>query len=243
MTGPGGHGDQETRAALSGRVLAIELDQGDRRALVRSHPEVRDMDTVVVVAAAGRPARGLGAALAELAEQLSHGEHLRTEHLVNAMLSPGAVPSPAELAEAGRQARFRERLIAEFGAYTAAQLADRAGSKARNRAHLAHSWWTRGRVFRVEHQGAQWYLGFQFDEQAQPLPSITAVLTSLAGWDGWEVARWLVTANPLLGQLRPLELLVKDPEDVARAAAFAGRRARGVHNPETSGHGAETIAT
>jgi hypothetical protein len=140
--------------------------------------------------------------------------------VVDALL-PAEVPSPAGVWHAQRSAEARLALVSEHGAWTAAELAERAGSTSTNRSALASSWRTAGRVLGVEFSGRMVFPAFQFAADGQPRPVIAAVLTHLraAGLDDWQAALWFVSQTGWLDDRRPVDALGREPEAVERAAA------------------------
>ena len=138
------------------------------------------------------------------------------------VLAPMAVPSPAWLEQARRNADERRRFLDEFGALDSEGVAALARSKSANRRSLAQRWRSEGRIFGVEVQGKFVYPGFQFDpETGQPKPSIGRVLESLPRTlreGGWQLALWWDNAVDALGLRRPVDVVDKDPEAVVLAA-------------------------
>jgi hypothetical protein len=138
------------------------------------------------------------------------------------VLAPTAVPSPAWLEQARRNADERRRFLDEFGALDAEGVATLAGSKSANRRSLAQRWRSEGKIFGVEVQGKFVYPGFQFDpETGQPKPDIGRVLASLPRTlreGGWQLALWWDNAVDALGFRRPVDVLDKDPDAVVLAA-------------------------
>jgi hypothetical protein len=140
------------------------------------------------------------------------------ERLVDSLMPALEVPSPAVLEEARREAIVRRRILRDFGAFRASELADVAGSLAGNRSQVAYRLRKEKRIFAVPHRGTWWYLGFQFDEAGRPRPVIAEVLAHIGDWPPWEIARWFVARNPLLDRRAPLELMTDASEEVVRAA-------------------------
>jgi hypothetical protein len=87
---------------------------------------------------------------------------VQLEAVVDALLPP-EVPSPAGVWHAQRTAEARLELVSEHGAWTAAELAQRAGSTSANRSALASSWRAAGRIVAVEWNGRVVFPAFQFD--------------------------------------------------------------------------------
>ncbi len=139
---------------------------------------------------------------------------------VVASVSPRRVPSPAWFLQAQRNATERQELLEEFGALESDQLADLAGSQARNRRATAHRWQESGQVFSVPSQGRAIFPGFQFSaETGHPKPAVRDVLRALPdAMQGWELALWWTTPIDLLDWRRPVDLLDSDQTSVVTAA-------------------------
>ena len=146
-------------------------------------------------------------------------ERARMERMIQAMMPSKIIPAPPAVLQARRNAAAREELIREFGALTSAEVAERAGSRAKNKVALANRWKQEGRIFSVPHQGITYYPGFQFDSQGQPRPVIARVIQSLGkrGSD-WELALWFAGQTGWLDGRRPVDLLESDPAAVTKAA-------------------------
>lgn len=142
--------------------------------------------------------------------------------LIEAMLPRvEEVPSPAAVLQARRNAEARNQLVSEFGGHSSAEVAEGAGSRAKNRAALAHRWKQEGRIFSVIHHGAEIFPGFQFDENGQPREAIRTVLSTLSERTPWGIAIWFIAANGWLDGRRPVDLLESDAEAVENAARRA----------------------
>jgi hypothetical protein len=204
-------------------VELVELDDAARRVLARRHPQVAQHEAVVAIGITDAIRPAVLRAIEQVVTAANQGQQLQTEALVGALLEPDDPPSPQAMAEAGRQAVLRARLLQDFGAYSSEELATLVGSEATNRAQVAHRWSKEGRIFGVPHRGRTVFLGFQFDEGGQPLAVIAPVLAALEGWAGWDVAGWFVFRNALLGQRRPVDLLGAEPDAVVGAARQAGQ--------------------
>jgi hypothetical protein len=135
---------------------------------------------------------------------------------------PESVPSPAEAWHAQQSAHVRSELIEEFGALSAEEVADRAGSKARNRSALASRWHSEGRTLAVLWHGRTLYPAFQFRD-GRPIPIVgraTGILRE-RGLGGWQLALWFTTPSGWLWDRRPVDLLDEEPERVLAAAGEA----------------------
>jgi hypothetical protein len=147
------------------------------------------------------------------------------EDLTAAMTPDVLVPTPPVVLQARRNAEARTSMLEEFGALTAAEVADLAGSEAKNTSALAGRWRREGRLLAVEHHGTLYYPGFQFDSAGKPKPVIAGVLRYLGSQDvsPWQQALWFTTANGWLGGRRPADLLDDDGDAVIAAAQDALR--------------------
>jgi len=193
-------------------VAVVELDAQGRRVIARRHHELAGHDAVFVVAAPAELLGTLKQAVSEVAAAVQSGRERLIEETVAALVTTVEVPEPTLLEHARQEARLRERVLRDFGAVRASK-----------RSHTAARWRRERRVFAVTHDGAGWYLGFQFDEAGRPVPVVAEVLRVLEGWSPWELARWFVGANPWLDRRRPAEVLDAEPEAVVRAARLAAR--------------------
>lgn len=141
------------------------------------------------------------------------------QNLIEAMTPPAAVPLPPQVLQARRNAVARDALLREFGGMTSAQIGENAGSRSPNRAALAHRWKSDGRIFAVPHQGTNYFPGFQFRDDGQPLEVIAQVIRILGSKRGpWEIALWFTSNNGWLGGRRPVDLLREDAASVVTAA-------------------------
>jgi len=145
----------------------------------------------------------------------------RLEAVVDAML-PEAVPSSAEAWHAQQNAQARVELLREFGALTAQEVADLAGSHAANRSALASRWHSEDRIIGVAWHGRTLYPGFQFrDGRPNATVARAAVRLRERGLDGWALALWFVTPSGWLWDRRPVDVIDEDPERVLTAAGEA----------------------
>jgi hypothetical protein len=144
----------------------------------------------------------------------------RLPELIEAMM-PAAVPTPAVVLQARRNAEARTALVDEFGLLTSGQIAEMNESAAGNRAALASRWKREGKILSVVHRGAVYYPGFQFDVHGRPRRVIGRALAALGETEGWSTALWFITDNGYL-DARPVDLLDTDPDAVVAAAAKAG---------------------
>jgi len=141
------------------------------------------------------------------------------EQIIEALLPELEVPSPVAVLQARRNAEARNGLLREFGAFTSAELAELAGSRAKNRAALAHRWRHERRVLSVIHHGTTYYPGFQFDAEGRPREVVARVIAALPSQGSdWETALWFSSPSGWLGGRRPVDLLESEPQSVIEAA-------------------------
>jgi hypothetical protein len=147
------------------------------------------------------------------------------EDLAAAMTPDLPIPTPPTVLQARRNAEARAALLQEFGALTAAEVAELAGSEAKNTSALAGRWRREGRLMAVEHHGTLYYPGFQFDGSGKPKPVVAEVIRYLGAPDAtpWQQAIWFTSANGWLGGRRPVDLLDDEGNAVVAAAQEALR--------------------
>lgn len=123
---------------------------------------------------------------------------------------------------AQQSAQARSALVEEFGALTAQEVADQAGSKSHNRSALASRWHSEGRIVAVPWHGRSLYPGFQFrDGRPREVVGRAGAVLRERGLDGWPLALWFTTPSGWLWDRRPVDMLDQDPEGVLAAAAEA----------------------
>ncbi len=147
------------------------------------------------------------------------------EELAAAMTPDAAIPTPPVVLQARRNAEARTSLLKEFGALTAAQVAELAGSEAKNTSALAGRWRREGRLIAVEHHGTVYYPGFQFDSSGKPKAAVADVLRYFGppAVTPWQQALWFTSANGWLDGRRPVDLLDDQGDAVVAAAREALR--------------------
>jgi hypothetical protein len=205
-----------------------ELEQAQHRltALVAERPDatVRELAGELAEVAAGlADARAaLDAAARDTGQRRREAQ---LERVVDAML-PAEVPPAAAVWHAQRTAEARLALLREFGAWSAAEVADRAGSSASNRSALASAWRSADRALAVEWHGRTVYPAFQFGAHGQPRAVIARALAHLrrAGLSDWQAALWFASPTGWLDDRRPVDLLDEDPSAVEAAAAAFDQR-------------------
>jgi Sigma-70, region 4 len=142
----------------------------------------------------------------------------RLEVVIDSML-PDSIPSPAEAWHAQQNAQARDEMLKEFGALTAEQVADQAGSAAGNRSALASRWRSEGRITGVSWHGRMLYPAFQFlDGRPSPIVERAGAILRNRGLSGWPLALWFTTPSGWLWDRRPVDLLDESPDRVLAAA-------------------------
>jgi hypothetical protein len=206
-----GEGGEDLLRDLVHRGEEIEaLGRGTAQASSPQHPPGADN----AIVEEGR----LILACAQLIDSVAQ-QRRNTERLIQAMLPEGPLPTPPSVLQARRNAAAREALIAEFGLLSSADVAARAGSRAKNKASLANRWKQEGKILSVPHQGSTYYPAFQFDEEGKPYPAVAGVLAALGeGLSEWGMALWFAGAYGSLDGRRPVDLLASQPDRVVEAA-------------------------
>jgi hypothetical protein len=160
------------------------------------------------------------ATLRAIRNLVAHGR--AGDRLIDALMPESiAVPTPAAVLQARRNAEARSALLAEFGALRSQDVADLAESRATNRAALANRWRTENRVVAVPVGDELLYPGFQFNAEGKPKPAIGPTIDLLRSdphTTDWQMALWFVTPTSWLGGTRPVDLLDEDPDAVINAA-------------------------
>jgi hypothetical protein len=160
------------------------------------------------------------AALRAIRNLLVHGQEVGK--LVEVLMPDDvAVPTPAVVLQARRNAEARSSVLEEFGALRSNEVADLAGSRASNRAALANRWRSENIVVAVP-VGDEWlYPGFQFTAEGRPRAVVGRVLDLMRSdphTTDWQVALWFATPTGWLGGRRPADVLDEDPDAVVEAA-------------------------
>ncbi len=160
------------------------------------------------------------ATLRAIRNLVAHGR--AGDRLIDALMPESiAVPTPAAVLQARRNAEARSALLAEFGALRSQDVADLAESRASNRAALASRWRTENRVIAVPVGDELLYPGFQFNAEGKPKPAIGGTIDLLRSdphTTDWQMALWFATPTSWLGGIRPVDLLDEDPDAVIDAA-------------------------
>lgn len=139
-------------------------------------------------------------------------------HIVEAM-QPEDLASAGTAVQAQLNAEAQAELSEEFGLLSAAEVARRADSQARNTSALATRWRAEGRILAVPVRHTQRYPGFQFDEHGRPLTIVGEVIAAASHLRGWGLALWFTGASERLGGTRPVDQLHNEPGAVLDAAS------------------------
>jgi hypothetical protein len=145
-------------------------------------------------------------------------EKAEFETLVEALQPKTPFPTAPAVVAALRNARLRTAFLEQHGALTSTQVAEIAGSRARNPHAIASRWRKDGRIFAVPWAEAWLYPAFQFRDGV-PRPSVARVIDAFGGRASpWEMAIWWVTPSGYLsGERRsPIDWL-DDPDRLVAA--------------------------
>lgn len=154
-----------------------------------------------------------------------------TSELIDRYAPDIDVPPPVVLEQARRNLALRVSMLAEFGAVESKELAELAGSAARNPNSTVDNWRRAQRIVTVRWKGRTLVPGFQLLASGRPDPPLQDVLRVLGGYGmgDWEQALWFVVPSPALGGARPVDRLLElrshpSPEGRAELAQAASRR-------------------
>lgn len=151
------------------------------------------------------------------------GDAERERTVLDAILPPHEVLALANAATVQLfwNARARGEAVAEFGALTAARIAELRGVETDNPHPIVSRWLKERRVFAVDSPQGRLIPAFQLDENGEPRPAIAQVLAALSGeLRDWEILLWFTGSSGHLGGARPADLLDSKPDAVIAAAAY-----------------------
>lgn len=230
-----GHVAEEAELAPEAVELVLQLTAESIQQATERHAEIRltaragsgksaVLATLLVALAAAEQEGTIDAStmatLSAFRNLVAHGRAV--DGLVEALMPEGlAVPTPAAVLQARRNAEARSALLTEFGALRSQEVADLAESRASNRAALANRWRAENRVVAVPLGDELLYPGFQFNAEGKPKPAIGPTIDLLRSdphTTDWQMALWFVTPTSWLGGIRPVDLLDEDPDAVINAA-------------------------
>jgi hypothetical protein len=122
-------------------------------------------------------------------------------------------------AELDRESRaWRENFINRNRTYSAPEVAEEAGNRAKNTAALASRWAKENRIFSIRFQNQTLYPAFQFKD-GEPIPVIAQILRDAPpAFTGWDFAFFFTTPNVFLEGKCPLQLLKSDPDALVPVA-------------------------
>jgi hypothetical protein len=154
-----------------------------------------------------------------------------TTELIDRYAPDIEVPPPVVLEQARRNLALRVAMLEEFGAAESKELAELAGSTARNPASTVDNWRRADRIVAVRWRGRTLIPGFQLLESGQPDPAVRPLIQVLRsyGMGDWEQALWFVVPSSALGGTRPVDRLLAlrgapNPEGMEELVAAARRR-------------------
>ena len=205
------------RTEIIGIIAEGELlEQGEQRATIAELLEQPAGDYDLAVVRVPRTDRAALRGRVRIFASSLHDERVeRTVELVETLTPSVEPPSVETLLQSRRNAGLRARFMAKWPTLTSAEVAERSGSKAANRAAAANRWRQVHRIFAVRYRNELRYPAFQFDDDGQPRPEIQSVLEAFAERHAsdWEVALWFTTPHPRTRR-PPAEMLDDEPERV-----------------------------
>lgn len=121
------------------------------------------------------------------------------------------VPPPAVLDQVRRNIAAQVALLREFGALTAAELAELAGSRAKRPGVTVDNWRRAHRIVTVRYRDRSLVPGFLLGPGGQPDPTAQPALARLAeyGATDWQTALWWTMPASALGGRRPVDVLLE----------------------------------
>lgn len=195
-------------------VHVTSLSDEERRFLANRHPDIGAADAVAVAVGSSQVLSAV-LHLANYAEERSQS----IQSLIEALTPEHEVTSQAALLQMRRNAMARAELAAEFGLFTSAEVAERSGSKARNKAAIANRWKQEGLIFSVPVGASPRFPGFQFHDEGRPLKVIAELIRILGPrLSDWDTALWFTSANGWLAGQRPADMVRVDPDGLIAAA-------------------------
>lgn len=111
---------------------------------------------------------------------------------------------------------IREVIIAVGGWLTATQIAEIVGSARLDK------WKKDGQIFAVNHRCVEYFPDYVLGPSTdyRPAKGLARVQAIFRGQkDDWSIVSWFLSANSFLGGERPQDLLIRNPDRVAAAAA------------------------
>jgi hypothetical protein len=126
------------------------------------------------------------------------------------------IPPPAVLDQARRNIALQVDLLREFGAISAADLAELAGSRAKRPTTTVDNWRRAHKVVTVRWREQTLVPGFLLGADGQPNLVAQPALTCLAdqGFTDWQATLWWTVPAPALDGERPVDLLVAAPKNI-----------------------------
>jgi hypothetical protein len=132
------------------------------------------------------------------------------------------IPLPKHKLIEARMAGEARKAVLESGDWlTASQIAVMADFSATNPSAQPNKWKKDGRIFAINHHGADYFPGYALDPSAEyrPAKGLAKVLDVFRGHKNeWGLAYWFASVNSFLGGKRPQDLLLNKSERVIAAA-------------------------
>jgi hypothetical protein len=122
---------------------------------------------------------------------------------------------------------LRDRFVAEVPVLTSADVGSQSGHGSRSNPYATAARWKRaGRIFSINHRGADYFPAFQFRD-GRPHPTIAEALKRLPRtMTPWQIAFWFVSANGWLSGEAPRNRL-DEADSIIAAAEREGEEVMG----------------
>ncbi|WP_017933252.1 hypothetical protein [Nocardioides sp. Iso805N] len=164
-------------------------------------------------------------------EELRHSDQIirdSAEALGVALLAVPGYAAPSLTRAVQAEHNLYDRIQAEFGLFTATEVGRGMGSRSSAPRNLASAARSAGRLLAIRRGNNNFYPGFQFDADGQPLPVIEQLhdLAQKHRRSETGIVQWLCAPTTYLSgesqdARRPVDLLVSDPAIVVDVAARA----------------------
>ena len=131
------------------------------------------------------------------------------QQVADALGSLAHTPSEASVVIARNGLSAWDNVKDRYGVYTAAELADVAGSKARNRSSYAADLLRKGRAIAVRRGRENLFPAFQFDDAGEPWSVLSSIIPVFRGaaWSDFSIVMWMTSPTGWLGNKEPARLL------------------------------------
>lgn len=203
------------RVEMADDIRVTPLSGAERKKLSTSHPEVREARAALLVSGPESALSAIEEMLQGIARETDQSARLL--ELMTEGLGSG-IPHSSRVLQIQRQAEARESFLGEFVTLSSQEVAEMSGSTARNTAALASRWKADGKVFALSLGRTDRYPAFQFGEDGKPLPIISRVIEVFGDRSPWTIALWFASGSGWLGGSRPVDVLLRRPDEVVEAA-------------------------